>query len=99
VAYFVKNRDKMTVVLKNGNKLSIDETMEEVEQWIDYTVFVKVNPRYIVAMDAIVSYRPVEDTEDAITIKVNPAPDEEIYSEGNDAKLLKALLSSEKPKE
>ena len=99
VAYFVKNRDKMTVVLKNGNKLSIDETMEEVERWIDYTVFVKVNPRYIIAMDAIVSYRPVEDSDDAITIKVNPAPDEEIYSEGNDANLLKALLSNEKPKE
>lgn len=99
VAYFVKNRDRMTVVLKNGNKLSIDETMEEVERWIDYTVFVKVNPRYIIAMDAIVSYRPVEDSEDAITIKVNPAPDEEIYSEGNDAKLVKALFNTEKPKE
>ena len=99
VAYFVKNRDKMTVVLKNGNKLSIDETMEEVEQWIDYTVFVKVNPRYIIAMDAIVSYKPVPDTDDAITIKINPSSDEEIYSEGNDAKLIKSLLNPEKPQE
>ena len=99
VAYFVKNRDKMTVVLKNGRKLSIDESVEEVEQWIDYMVFVKVNPRYIVAIDAIVSYRPVPDTDDAITLKINPAPDEEIYAEGNDAKLLKSLFSSEKPQE
>ena len=100
VAYFVKNRDKMTVVLKNGNKLPIDESMEEVEQWIDYMVFVKVNPRYIVAMDALVSYRPVEDGDnDAITVKVHPAPDEEIYSEGNDAKLVKSLFNTEKPKE
>ena len=99
VAYFVKNRDKMTVVLKNGNKLSIDETMEEVEQWMDFTVFVKVNPRYIVAMDAMVSYKPVPDTDDAITIKIKPAPDEEIYSEGNDAKLIKALLQTGKPVE
>lgn len=98
VAYFVKNRDKMTVVLKNGNKLSIDETMEEVERWIDYTVFVKVNPRYIVAMDAIVSYRTVPDS-DAITLKINPAPDEELYAEGNDAKLLKAILAEGKPVE
>jgi antitoxin component YwqK of YwqJK toxin-antitoxin module len=99
VAYFVKNRDKMTVVLKNGNKIQIDETMEEVEQWIDFMVFVKVNPRYIVAMDAFVSYRPVEDSEDAIVVKINPAPDEEIYAEGNDAKLLKSLFNTEKPKE
>ena len=99
VAYFVKNRDKMTVVLRSGNKISIDESMEDVEQWIDYMVFIKVNPRYIVAMDALVSYRPVEDSDDAITIKVNPAPDEEIYSEGNEAKLVKSLFNTEKPKE
>lgn len=98
VAYFVKNRDKMTVVLKNGRQIAIDESMEEVEQWIDYTVFVKVNPRYIVAFDAIVSYSPVPET-DGITLKINPAPDEEIYSEGNDAKLLKAFLSEGKPVE
>jgi len=99
VAYFVKNRDKMTVVLKNGNKLQIDESMEEVEQWIDYMVFVKVNPRYIVAIDALVSYRPVEDAEDAIVVKIHPAPDEEVYAEGNDAKLLKSLFNTEKPQE
>lgn len=99
VAYFVKNRDKMTVVLKNGNKLQIDESMEEVEQWIDYMVFVKLNPRYIVAIDALVSYRPVEDAEDAIVVKIHPAPDEEVYAEGNDAKLLKSLFNTEKPQE
>ncbi len=99
VAYFVKNRDKVTVYLKNGNKILIDETFEEVEQWIDYTVFTRVNPRYIVAIDAIVSYKPVADADDAIILKINPAPDEEIYSEGNDAKLLKALFNPEKPQE
>lgn len=100
VAYFVKNRDKMTVVMKNGNKLTNDESMEETERWLDPTVFVRVNPRYIVAIDAIVSYKPVpEDDNDAITLKINPTPDEEIYAEGNDAKLLKALFSTEKPQE
>lgn len=99
VAYFVKNRDKMSVVLKSGKKLSIDESMEEVEQWIDYMAFIKVNPRYIVAMDALVSYRPVEGSDDAITIKVKPTPDEEIYAEGNDAKLVKVILQTGKPEE
>lgn len=100
VAYFVKNRDKMTVVMKNGNKLTNDESMEETERWLDPTVFVRVNPRYIVAIDAIVSYKPVpEDDNDAITLKINPTPDEEVYAEGNDAKLLKALFSTEKPQE
>ncbi|MBO7493459.1 MAG: hypothetical protein J6T87_04875 [Bacteroidales bacterium] len=99
VAYFVKNRDKMTVVLRSGNKISIDESMEEVEQWIDYMVFMKVNPRYIVALDALVSYKPVEETDGAITIRVAPDPGEEIYSEGNEAKMVKALFNTEKPKE
>ena len=99
VAYFVKNRDKMTVVLHNGNKLSIDESMEEVEQWIDYTEFIKVNPRYIVSLDALVSYRLEKDMDDAITIKVVPDSGEEIYSEGNEAKMVKALFNTEKPKE
>ena len=99
IAYFVKNRDKMIAVLKNGKKISIDESMEEVEQWLDFMVFVKVNPRYIVAMDALVSYRPVPENEDAIVVKIHPAPDEEIYAEGNDAKLLKALLQTGKPEE
>ena len=99
VAYFVKNRDKMTVVLRNGNKISIDESMEDVEQWIDYMEFMKVNPRYIVALDAMESYKSVEDTDDAITIKIAPDPGEEVYSEGNEAKMVKALFNTEKPKE
>ena len=99
VAYFVKNRDKMTVVLRNGNKISIDESMEEVEQWIDYMEFMKVNPRYLISLDAMVSYKPVEDTDDAITIKIAPDPGEEVYSEGNEAKMVKALFNTEKPKE
>ena len=99
VAYFVKNHDKMTVVLRSGKKLTIDESMEDVEQWIDYTEFMKVNPRYIIALDAFVSYKPVEDTEDAVIVKVAPAPDEEIYSEGVEAKMVKALFNTEKPKE
>ena len=99
VAYFVKSRDRVTVVLKNGNKIAIDESFDEVEQWIDYTEFVKVNPRYIIAMDAIVSYKPVEDADDAIIVKVAPDADEEIYSEGNEAKMVKALFNTEKPKE
>jgi hypothetical protein len=52
-------------------------------------------------MDAIVSYKPVADTEgeDAIVIKIRPAPDEEVYSEGNDAKIVKALFNKQKPEE
>jgi antitoxin component YwqK of YwqJK toxin-antitoxin module len=99
VAYFVKNKEKVTVVLRNKRKIVIDESMEEVEQWLDFMVFVRLNPRYIAAMDVIESYKPVSDTEDAITVKIHPAPDEEIYVEGNDAKLLKAILSMGKPEE
>jgi len=99
VAYFVKNRDKVTVVLKNERTIVIDESMEEVEKWLDFMVFVRLNPRYIAAMDAIVSYKPVPDTDDGITVKIRPTPDEEIYVEGNDAKLLKAILATGIPEE
>lgn len=99
VAYFVKNGSKSSVVLKNGNKIQIDETLEDVESWLDLTVFMRVNPRYIVALDAMVSYRVSDDSEDAITIKIAPQPDEEIYSEGVTAKLVKSLFNTEMPKQ
>lgn len=99
VAYFEKQGNKVCVVLKNNRKLYIDETFEEIEGWLDFTIFSKVNPRYIVALDALTGYKQVEGSEDAIIVKIRPRPDEEIYSEGVEAKLVKALFNTEKPTE
>ncbi len=99
VAYFVTNGNKTSVILKNGNKIQIDETLEDVESWLDFTLFIRVNPRYIAAIDAVISYKNIEGSDDAITIKMLPQPDEEIYSEGVTAKLVKSLFNTEKPKQ
>lgn len=97
IAYFVKNGPKTNIVLKNGNKISVDEALEEVESWLDLTLFVRVNPRYIVSMDALVGYKNADDSGDAVIVKVTPEPDEEIYSEGVEAKIIKSIFNTEKP--
>lgn len=99
VAYFVKKGDKTIVVLRNKNKIQIDESFEDIQNWLDFTTFIKANPRYIVAINAIKGYKKVKDSEDAIIVKIVPRPDEEIYSEGVEAKLVKALFNFEKPVE
>ena len=45
-------------------------------------------------------YKEVEGGDnDAIIIKLNPSPGEEIYAEGREAKLVKSLFNKEMPKE
>lgn len=100
IAYFLKKGDKTAAVLRNGNQILFDETLDEVASWADFTVFTKIAPSVIAASDAIVDYTPVEDAgNDAIIIKLKPSTDEEIYSEGVEAKMVKALFNKEMPKE
>lgn len=100
IAYFLKKGDKTAAVLRNGKQILFDETLDEVAQWADFTVFTKIAPSVIAASDAIVDYTPVEDAgNDAIIIKLKPASGEEIYSEGAEAKMVKALFNHEIPKE
>lgn len=100
IAYFLKKGDKTAAVLRTGKQILFDETLDEVSQWADFTVFTKIAPSVIAASDAIVDYKPVEDADnDAIIIKLKPEPDEEIYSEGVEAKMVKALFNKEMPKE
>ncbi len=100
IAYFLKQGEQTAVVLRNGKKIIIDETLEDVSVWADFTVFTKIAPSIIAASDAIVGYKDVPDAgNDAIIIKLKPATDEEIYSEGPEAKMVKALFNLEMPKE
>lgn len=100
IAYFLKKGDKTAAVLRNGKQILFDETLDEVALWADFTVFIKVTPSVIAAIDAIVDYKEVEDgANDAIIVKLKPDTDEEIYSEGVEAKMVKALFNREMPKE
>lgn len=100
IAYFLRKGDKTAAVLRNGKQILFDETLDDVALWADFTVFTKIAPSVIAASDAIVDYTPVEDAaNDAIIVKLKPATDEEIYSEGMEAKMVKALFNKEMPKE
>ena len=100
IAYFLRKGNKTAAVLRNGKQILFDETLDDVALWADFTVFTKIAPSVIAASDAIVDYTLVEDgANDAIIIKLKPAPDEEIYSEGVEAKMVKALFNKEIPKE
>ena len=99
ITYFLKSGEKSVAVLKSGKRYSLDESLDEVSLWADFTVFTRIAPSVIAATDAIVGYKNVKDADnDAITIKLRPSPGEEIYSEGVEAKMVKALFNKEKPK-
>ncbi|MBO7491796.1 MAG: toxin-antitoxin system YwqK family antitoxin [Bacteroidales bacterium] len=100
VAYFMKYDDQSTqVVLHNGKKFMIDETLEDVETWADFLAFTRIAPSIIASNEAIVGYKPVEGQEDAVIIKLKPAPDEEVYTEGVYAKMIKNLFNTTMPEE
>lgn len=100
IAYFLKKGEKTAAVLRNGKKILFDETLDDVAAWADFTIFTRIAPSVIAASDAIVDYVELkEGGNDAIIIKLKPEPDEEIYSEGVEAKMVKALFNRELPKE
>lgn len=100
IAYFMKEGDKSVAVMRNGNKIIVDETLDEITLWADFMIFTRIAPSILASTDAIVGYKEVEGGDnDAIIIKLNPSPGEEIYAEGREAKLVKSLFNKEMPKE
>ncbi len=99
VAYFIKKGTKTTVVLRSGNKLAQDEDLDDIALWVDFMNFTRVSPRVLAANSAIKGYKAVPENEDAIEVRLRPAADEVIYAEGVEAKMVKALFNTEKPKE
>lgn len=100
IAYFLKDGEKAVAVSRNGKRIKMDESLDEIAEWADFLVFTRIAPSVIAATDAIVGYKDVEGADnDAITIKLKPSPGEEIYSEGVEAKMVKALFNKEKPQE
>lgn len=100
IAYFIKSGEQSAAVLRNGTKILVDESLDEIVQWADFMVFTRISPSILAASDAIVGYKNVEDGEnDAIIVHLEPATDYEVYAEGREAKMVKALFNKEMPKE
>lgn len=100
IAYFLKNGEKAVAILRSGKRINVDESLDDIMLWADFMIFTRIAPSVIAATDAIVGYKNVEDADnDAITITLRPSAGEEIYSEGTEAKMVKKLFNSEKPKE
>ena len=99
IAYFIKKEDKTSLVLRNGNVLAQDEDLNDVALWVDFLNFTRVSPRILAANRAIAGYKEVEDSDGAIIVKLRPTPSEEVYAEGLEAQMVKALFNTEKPKE
>lgn len=100
IAYFLKKEDHAIAVLRNQNKIEMDENIDQIMLWADFTIFTRICPSVIAASDAIVGYKNVEGGEnDAIIIKLNPPTQDDIYSEGTEAKMVKALFNAQMPTE
>lgn len=97
IAYFLKSGEKSVAVLTKGNKIPIDESLDEVQQWADELMYTRISPSVLASNGSIVGIKDLGDG--AISIRLFPATEEPVYSEGDDAKMVKALFNSEKPKE
>ena len=60
IAMFYTENKMVYVIDKNGKKLIIDKTLNELETELDKTIFFRVNRQYIVNLSFVKSYRPYE---------------------------------------
>jgi len=97
IAYFLKSGDQSVAVLTNGNRITIDESLDEVQQWADELLYTRIAPSVLSSNGAIVGFKDLGDG--AISIKLFPATDEPVYSEGDNARMVKALFNNQKPTE
>ena len=63
-----------------GNRYTIDQTLEKLEEILDPHKFFRVNRRYLVNIDAIQHIRPYFNNRLKLCVKGNPAKDDLIVS-------------------
>lgn len=98
VAYFQKNGEtRTTVILRNGNKLEIVESLTSVIEWVDLLDFLKVTPKLYASAECILGYKNIDDN--TISVHLRPALDYEVIAQGEEAKLLRSLLDTSIPEE
>lgn len=98
VAYFQKiGETRTTVILKNGNKLEITESLTDAIEWVDMLDFLKVTPKLYASADCILGYKNID--ENTILVHLKPALDYEVIAQGDEAQLLRSLLDTSVPEE
>jgi antitoxin component YwqK of YwqJK toxin-antitoxin module len=96
IAYFMLDGNKVLVVMKNGNKVTITDDMSIVRVWADILNFVPATPNLHVAVSAIKGYRELGDG--AISVEIEPALPYQLISRGDEAAMVKMLFNKELPK-
>jgi len=90
IAYFQKTGNKTKIVLKNRKIFMTTDGLEIIKDFIDFVDFSPVTPNIIAANESIISFRDI--TPERIQVFLHPAPEFEIYAEGNEARIIKMLF-------
>lgn len=85
IAYFMAEGRYLFAINKTGNKYFCESTLYKLEEELDDSLFFRLNRRYIVNFNSVVSFIPY--SKNRVKVRLNPTPDEEV------------IVSSEKIKE
>ena len=97
IAYYHSMDDETIIVKKNGEKVSVSESLTFIQMWANSLIFTPVTPFLYVANNAIKGYTELE--EDVISVRIIPDPGEEVIAEGNEAQAVRSVFVRELPKE
>lgn len=76
IAYFKAEDNVVIIVLKDGNKYIIDQTLEQLEEVLDPDSFFRLNRAYIAAIKAILKVSKYFNSR--LLIELNPDPEEQV---------------------
>ena len=82
VAYFFTDQKITFLITKEGNKLLMDRTLKELEEELDPEVFFRANRKFIVSIDYIKSYKPIDKIKILVELSA-PVPHEIVVSQEN----------------
>ncbi len=76
IAYFMADGRYLFAVTKAGKKYFYENTLYKLEEVIDNNLFFRLNRRYIINFNSVVSFTPYSKSR--VKVELNPQPEEEI---------------------
>lgn len=76
IAYFRAEDNVVFVVLKNGNKYIIDQTLEQLDEVLDPDTFFRLNRAYIAGIKAIIKVSKYFNSR--LLIELNPGSEDQV---------------------
>ncbi|MBT8231889.1 MAG: response regulator transcription factor [Saprospiraceae bacterium] len=90
ISYFY-SKDKITFIIdKEGHRLPINNTLDEIDSLVDPSIFFRVNRKFVVQFDAIQEIHPY--FKGRLKLKLNPNIDEDIVVSTEKSPLFKSWL-------